>query len=224
MKTEIGSRIKKRRKELGLTLKDVAQALGASESLISRYENHDVKNMGIDKVTPLAKVLQCTPAYIMGWEDMPSEKTSINMLFQSGLYEYPFVPHSVAAGALTSIEGTTCLGTIPLPDIIMGKYARNRSILIMRVNGESMNRVIDNGSFIAVKRDIEISDLHDGDIVVVQNSGDFTVKRFYNDKTGQRFIFRPDSNSPEFTDIVFSYNNCDELQLIGRVVMYNVFV
>lgn len=61
--------IKKRRKELGLTLKDVANELNVSESLISRYESNDVKNMGIDKLIPLAKVLNTTPAYLMGWQE-----------------------------------------------------------------------------------------------------------------------------------------------------------
>lgn len=59
--------IKKRRKELGLTLKQVAEQLGVSESLISRYESNDVKNMGIDKIKPLAKILKCEPEYLMGW-------------------------------------------------------------------------------------------------------------------------------------------------------------
>lgn len=61
--------IRARRKELGLTLKQVADKLGVSESLISRYESNDVKNMGIDKLIPLAKVLKTTPAYLMGWEN-----------------------------------------------------------------------------------------------------------------------------------------------------------
>ena len=64
--------IKNRRKELGLTLKDVANELNVSESLISRYESNDVKNMGIDKLIPLAKVLKTTPTYLMGWEDTMS--------------------------------------------------------------------------------------------------------------------------------------------------------
>ena len=42
---EVNEIIKKRRKELGLTLKQVAEQLGVSESLISRYESKDVKNM-----------------------------------------------------------------------------------------------------------------------------------------------------------------------------------
>ena len=56
---EVNEIIKKRRKELGLTLKQVAEQLGVSESLISRYESKDVKNMGIDKLVPLAKILKC---------------------------------------------------------------------------------------------------------------------------------------------------------------------
>ena len=71
---EINEIIKKRRKELGLTLKQVAEQLGVSESLISRYESKDVKNMGIDKITPLAKVLKCTPAYLMGWENQTQKE------------------------------------------------------------------------------------------------------------------------------------------------------
>ena len=63
--------IKNRRKELGLTLKDVAKALGVSEGTVSRYESANIQNMGIDKLVPLAKVLHCSPGYLMGWEDTP---------------------------------------------------------------------------------------------------------------------------------------------------------
>jgi transcriptional regulator with XRE-family HTH domain len=66
---EINKIIKSRRTELGLTLKDVAKALGIAESTVSRYESSDIANMGIDKVEALAKVLQCSPAFLMGWTD-----------------------------------------------------------------------------------------------------------------------------------------------------------
>ena len=75
---EINKIIKKRRLELGLTLKDVANALGIAESTVSRYESSDIQNMGIDKIESLAKVLECSPAYLMGWEkanivDLPNQ-------------------------------------------------------------------------------------------------------------------------------------------------------
>ena len=67
--------IKHRRTELGLTLKDVAKALGVSEGTVSRYETGDIQNMGIDKIQSLSKVLQCSPGYLMGWEDVHEELT-----------------------------------------------------------------------------------------------------------------------------------------------------
>lgn len=65
---DISKMIKSRRLELGLTLKDVASALGTAESTISRYESSNIQNMGIDKIEALAKVLRCSPGYLMGWE------------------------------------------------------------------------------------------------------------------------------------------------------------
>ena len=55
--SSIGEIIKKRRKELNLSLKDIAKKLNVSESSISRYENEEIKNMGIDKLIPLSEIL-----------------------------------------------------------------------------------------------------------------------------------------------------------------------
>ncbi|NLJ70013.1 MAG: helix-turn-helix domain-containing protein [Clostridiaceae bacterium] len=60
--------IKNRRKELGLTLKQVADALGVAESTVSRYESSEIRNMGIDKIEALTKVLLVSPSYLMGWD------------------------------------------------------------------------------------------------------------------------------------------------------------
>ena len=54
----IGKIIKKRRKELNLSLKDIAKKLNVSESSISRYENEEIKNMRIGKLIPLSEILQ----------------------------------------------------------------------------------------------------------------------------------------------------------------------
>lgn len=65
----INDRIKNRRLELGLTLKDLADKLGVAESTVSRYESSNIKNMGIDKLQDLARALSTTPSYLMGWRD-----------------------------------------------------------------------------------------------------------------------------------------------------------
>ena len=53
--------LKARRKELGLTLKEVAEAVGVSESCISRYENGSIRNMGANLVERYAAVLCVDP-------------------------------------------------------------------------------------------------------------------------------------------------------------------
>ena len=64
----INERIKARREELGLTLEDVAKALGVNRSTILRYESEDIKKVPVDAIKPLAAVLRCSPEYLMGWE------------------------------------------------------------------------------------------------------------------------------------------------------------
>lgn len=66
---EIGSRIKQRRIDLGLTADDLAAKIGKSRATIYRYENGDIENMPTTVLEPLAEALYTTPAYLMGWSD-----------------------------------------------------------------------------------------------------------------------------------------------------------
>ncbi len=69
---EIGNKIKNRRKELSLTMNEVAQRVGVSEATVSRWESGDIVNMRRDKIVLLAKALEVSPAFIMDWENESS--------------------------------------------------------------------------------------------------------------------------------------------------------
>ena len=62
---EIANKIKARRLELGLTLEDVAQAVGVGRSTVRKWETGMIKNMGRDKIAALAKVLQISPVELV---------------------------------------------------------------------------------------------------------------------------------------------------------------
>lgn len=65
----IGERIKQRRIELGLTQTELAHKMGlTSKTTICKAETTDF-NPTTDRVREFAKALDCTPAYLMGWED-----------------------------------------------------------------------------------------------------------------------------------------------------------
>ncbi|WP_303838647.1 helix-turn-helix domain-containing protein [Ruminococcus flavefaciens] len=69
----IGERIKKRRKELGLTVDELAERLEKNRATIYRYESNDIEKLPTTVLEPLAKALDVTPAYLMGWNGQSSE-------------------------------------------------------------------------------------------------------------------------------------------------------
>ena len=91
----IQERIKNRRLELGMTLRDVSIKLGIAESSVSRYETGNIANMGIDKLKALADVLQTTPAYLMGWDENIKDSLDLSGLTDNQkrmmYYYYEFI-------------------------------------------------------------------------------------------------------------------------------------
>lgn len=70
----IGNRIKSRRKELNLSVDEVAEKLNKNRATIYRYENDEIENLPINILEPLAEILDTTPAYLMGWEENNDER------------------------------------------------------------------------------------------------------------------------------------------------------
>ena len=66
---EIGKKMYLRRKELGLTLEEVGEAVGVGKSTVRRWENGMIKNMGRDKIAAIARVLQMSPVEFVPSDD-----------------------------------------------------------------------------------------------------------------------------------------------------------
>lgn len=76
---EILERIRNRRLEMGLSYQDMQDLTGISKSTWQRYETGYIKNLGIDKLDLVAKVLNTTPGYLMGWEK-PKKQNQIETI------------------------------------------------------------------------------------------------------------------------------------------------
>lgn len=61
--------LKQRRKELNMTMREVANKVGVSEATISRYESGHILHMGEDKIKRYAKALQVPPSSFIDDED-----------------------------------------------------------------------------------------------------------------------------------------------------------
>lgn len=204
-----------------------AEHIGIPPTTLQSILKRGVGNASIDNVIKICKGLGITVEQL---EEMGKAESVINESL--GVYEtkdlqtseYRYYPTSISAGLPNGVEALTekDVDMIKIPDSIMGKWAGDKDVFITRINGDSMNNIMEDGSLIAVKP-IELSQLKNNDIVVYKFDNEYAVKRFFKD--GNKIIFRPDSKDPTFTDLVINLDNLsDDQDLIikGKVVLYIV--
>ncbi len=176
----------------------------------------NVGGASIDNVVKICNGLGISTATLEGLdEEIPVSPS----------FEYTYIPVGISAGQMEDCEALSLLPKISVPDVIMGPYARDPHIVFMRVNGESMNRVIDNGATIAVMTGLERCQIQNGDIVIARYDGaGYTIKRYYDLPEKHQIILTPDSDDPGFLPIPINYESPDDLRIFGRVVMYSVIL
>ena len=67
--TTMGNRIKKRRKELHMTQDEFGELLGVQKSAVAKWENGRVENIKRSTIQRMAEILECSPVYLMGFDD-----------------------------------------------------------------------------------------------------------------------------------------------------------
>lgn len=63
----IGNQIRKRRKELKMSVDELARKVGKDRSTIYRYENGDIGNMPLELVLPMVEALEMTPQELLSF-------------------------------------------------------------------------------------------------------------------------------------------------------------
>ncbi len=197
----VGKRIKNRRKELGMSADKLAELINKNRATIYRYEKNEIENMPYDVIEPLAKVLNVSPAYLMGWED---QATSLDSL---PVKQIPVVSQISAGLPIYSEENLIDYTYIATKNLNVDK-----ELFGLKVSGDSMDKEFKDGEVVIVEKD---SVVENGQIGVVQINGyNATVKRVrYKD---DQLILLPESNNNEHLPQV--YNSSDDVKIIGRVV------
>ena len=207
----LSSVLKRRRKELGLTLAQIADMMGVSEATVQRWESGNIKSVRYDKIDKLAQVLKVEPSEIIGWntsrqEDDKLNKFGADIIDLSNMKRIPILGR-IRAGmpiyAAENIEGYT------LTDLNGGA-----EYFGLRVTGDSMNAArIHEGDIVIVRRqDI----VENGQIAVVLIDGqDATLKRFNRD--GNIVTLVPQSTNPKNKALTYNLKN-SSVKILGLVV------
>ena len=64
------NRIKELRLQQGLTLLQLAEKLGVSESTVQRYETGHIRNLKYETMIKLSMIFGYHPGYVMGWDNL----------------------------------------------------------------------------------------------------------------------------------------------------------
>lgn len=100
----VGQRIKERRKELNLSVEDVAKKLKKNKATVYRYESNEIENPPISILEPLADILETTPAFLMGWSTNEIEASKEKkIIFVEGSIDL-LLKHFLNSGIITDID------------------------------------------------------------------------------------------------------------------------
>lgn len=172
---QIGQRIEYRRKQLGLTLDDIATDIGVARSTVQRYEKGAIEKIKLPVIEAIARVLDVSPTWLCCKSDdmRPSGPNKSSLPSNALPYNEPHmapivgaIPAGYPALAFEEVEG---YASIP--------YADTENYFFLRVSGESMiNAGIKSGDLVLLRKQ-DCAD--DGQIVAARVNGDeATLKRF----------------------------------------------
>lgn len=200
-----GERMKQRRKELGFSAEKVAERLGVSPATIYRYERGDIEKVPGDSLGELAKILQTTPAYLMGWEEKPQPAPRPIPKGFEPMPEMDMVPlvGRIACGTpITAEQNVERIVCVP---------SKWRSTFTLTCKGDSMEPRIHDGDLVAIRKQPEVEN---GEIAAVRIGEEATLKHVY---LHENFIeLRPEN--PAFNSIILSREDMNDVVIEGKAV------
>lgn len=71
VEANMGKRIKELRIKKGMTQEELGNIIGVKKAAIQKYESGSVENLKRTSIAALSHALECSPTYLMGWEEEP---------------------------------------------------------------------------------------------------------------------------------------------------------
>lgn len=199
----MGQKIKALREEHNLTLEQVGNAVGVGKSTVRKWENGMIANMRRDKIADLAKVLQTTPAYLMGWK----EEIKVDNLFRIETRKFPLLGNVACGVPIFANEER---------ELYVEAGANIPADFCLRAKGDSMigARIYDGDIVFIQQADM----VDDGEIAVVLIGDEATLKRVqYNPEENELLLF---AENPQYKTMRFVGEELNNIRILGRAVAF----
>lgn len=211
----MADRIKKRRIAMNYTQEELAQKLGLQKSAIAKYENGRVENIKRSIIARMAELLECSPAYLMGWEDdftVHSKSSTDDICTYDNIYPI-------------ELKKFPLLGEIACGEPIFCNEDRESYILAgtdikadfcLKAHGDSMvNARIYDGDVVFIK---EQPLVNDGEIAAVIIDNEATLKRVYFDRNNNTLQLV--AENPAYRPMVYVGESLNSIRILGKAVAF----
>lgn len=198
-----------------------AEHIGVPKTTVYNVLNRGVMGSGHDLVEKIYKALNINWRVIgldtdFSYEEFKKKRDSLKSSNRDIFVSIPLYG-AIAAG--TPMEMIPVDDFHPIPSRIKEKYP---DAFLLRVEGDSMNRVLPNGSYalVAPSRKEPVIDNHAYAVCV--NGYDATIKRVKKLANGIELI--PDSIDPTYKPKVYDYGleETETITIIGEIVWYTI--
>lgn len=193
--------LSERRKELGLTQKEVADAVGVAEATVSRWESGEIANMRRDRISALAKILKCSADFIMtGNQNAPTVPPGFEPLPE--MATVPLVGRIACGQPITAEENLEGYVSIP---------AEWHATFTLLCEGDSMEPRIKDGDLVAIRSQPQVEN---GEIAAVRIDCEATLKHVY--LYPDKIVLQPEN--PNYAPIVKIGEEMNDITIEGKAV------
>ena len=216
-KKVIVSNIKRLLNENNMSQSDLANKIGIARSTLSDYMNYRAKP-GAGTLEKMAAVFGVTKSDIdTTYKDVITDIVDGELVLVDNPNKNKAIPKIPIIGKIAA--GTPIEAIQDIVDNIMPPYPTQNvdDLFGLVVHGESMNKIIPNGNYAILQKQL---DVENGEIAAVIVNGNYaTLKRVY--KFTDLIVLEPCSFDPDFKDQQYSKDNCEEVKIIGKF-LYSV--
>lgn len=204
---EMGDKIYNLRMQKGYTLEELGNAVGVGKSTVRKWEKGMIANMKRDKIAKLASALDCSPAYLMGWDE-ESNVSPIQLKRTTKAVTINVLGRVAAGVPIEAVENI--IDTEEIPE----ELARTGEFFGLEIHGDSMEPRMYDGDVVIVRQQ---EDAENGDIVIAMvNGSDATCKRLMKFAHGISLL----SLNSKYEPMMFTNEDIEEkpVKIIGKVV------
>lgn len=197
-----GERIKKLRKEKGLTQEQLGNLLGVKKSAIAKYENNRVANLKKETIQKLSEIFDVSPNYFLGIEAMSQPIITDSITIP--LY------NDISCG-LGQFVDDNIDEYISLPASLLSP---NKEYFCQYASGDSMiDENINPGDLIVFEKCNRVVNGDIGCFTIDDNVA--TCKKYYLDNKNRCIILQPANQN--YSPIVVNEENMFGFRVIGKL-------